>query len=42
VVGELNLLIMKIVQDNGAHFAQGATTFMLEHGDRSDLQPTVS
>ena len=42
VVGELNLLIMKIVQDNGAHFAQGATTFMMEHSDRSDLQPAVS
>jgi MscS family membrane protein len=32
VVGELNMSIMKIVQDNGAHFAQGAKTIMLEQG----------
>jgi MscS family membrane protein len=31
VVGELNMAIMKIVQDNGAHFAQGAQTIMLEN-----------
>jgi MscS family membrane protein len=29
VVGELNLAIMQIVQQHGAHFAQGATTVML-------------
>jgi len=33
VVDELNMAIMKIVQDAGAHFAQGARTVMLEHGD---------
>jgi len=32
VVGELNMAIMKIVQDAGAHFAQGAKTVMLEYG----------
>jgi MscS family membrane protein len=32
VVGELNMAIMKIVQDTGAHFAQGAKTVMLEYG----------
>ena len=31
VVQELNLAIMKIVQDAGAHFAQGAQTLMLEN-----------
>ena len=31
VVSELNLAIMKIVQQNGAHFAQGATSIMLEN-----------
>lgn len=33
VVGELNIAIMKIVQDAGAHFAQGAKTIMLEQGN---------
>jgi MscS family membrane protein len=33
VVTELNMGIMKIVQDNGAHFAQGAKTVMLEYGN---------
>jgi MscS family membrane protein len=33
VVSELNMAIMKIVQDNGAHFAQGAKTIMLENGN---------
>lgn len=33
VVGELNLSIIKIVQDAGAHFAQGAGTVMLEYGN---------
>jgi len=33
VVGELNMSIMKIVQDAGAHFEQGARTVMLEHGN---------
>jgi MscS family membrane protein len=32
VVTELNMGIMKIVQDAGAHFAQGAKTVMLEYG----------
>jgi len=32
VVGELNMSIMGIVQDAGAHFAQGAKTIMLETG----------
>jgi len=32
VVSELNLAIMKIVQEAGAHFAQGAKTIMLENG----------
>ena len=30
VVTDLNLAIMKVVQDAGAHFAQGAKTIMLE------------
>jgi MscS family membrane protein len=42
VVGDLNISIMKIVQDAGAHFAQGAKTIMLEHGDNPELQLTVS
>jgi MscS family membrane protein len=33
VVTELNMSIMKIVQDAGAHFAQGAKTVMLEYGN---------
>jgi len=33
VVTELNMGIMKTVQDNGAHFAQGAKTVMLEYGN---------
>ena len=33
VVGELNMGIMKVVQDAGAHFAQGAKTVMLEYGN---------
>jgi MscS family membrane protein len=32
VVGELNMAILKIVQDAGAHFAEGARTIMLETG----------
>lgn len=32
VVDELNMSIMKIVQDTGAKFAQGAQTIMLENG----------
>ena len=32
VVNEINLSIMKIIRKNGAHFAQGATTIMLENG----------
>jgi MscS family membrane protein len=32
VVNDLNMLIMKVVQDAGAHFAQGAKTIMLENG----------
>jgi small-conductance mechanosensitive channel len=31
VVTELNMAIMKIVHDAGAHFAQGAKTIMLEN-----------
>ena len=41
VVTELNMSIMKIVEDAGAHFAQGAKTIMLEHGDNPELQLTV-
>jgi MscS family membrane protein len=33
VVTDLNMGIMKIVQDAGAHFAQGARTVMLENGN---------
>jgi MscS family membrane protein len=33
VVTELNMSIMKIVQDAGAHSAQGAKTVMLEYGN---------
>ena len=33
IVTELNMSIMKVVQDNGAHFAQGAKTVMLEYGN---------
>ena len=33
VVNDLNMAIMKIVQDAGAHFAQGAKTIMLENVD---------
>jgi MscS family membrane protein len=33
VVTDLNMGIMKIVQDTGAHFAQGAKTVMLEYGN---------
>lgn len=33
VVTDLNMGIMKIVQDSGAHFAQGAKTVMLEYGN---------
>jgi MscS family membrane protein len=40
VVGELNMAIMKIVQEAGAHFAQGARTVMLEHG--SDPQTLLT
>ena len=32
VVGELNMAIMEIVQDAGAHFAEGARTIMMETG----------
>lgn len=32
VVSELNMSIMRIVEDAGAHFAQGAKTIMLENG----------
>jgi len=38
VVSELNLSIMKIVQDAGAHFAEGASTVMLEYGNASEDQ----
>ena len=38
VVGELNLSIMKIVEDAGAHFVEGASTVMLEYGNASELQ----
>jgi len=37
VVGDLNMGIMKIVQDAGAHFAQGAKTVMLEYGNTPEL-----
>jgi MscS family membrane protein len=42
VRSELNMAIMKIVQQNGAHFAQGATTVMLENSDNSLLPGTIS
>ncbi len=35
VVGKLNIGIMEAVQDAGAHFAQGARTIMLEHGNNA-------
>ena len=38
VVAELNMAIMKVVQDTGAHFAQGAKTVMLEYGNNPELQ----
>ena len=38
VVSELNLSIMKIVQDAGAHFSEGASKVMLEYGNASELQ----
>jgi MscS family membrane protein len=41
VVTELNMGIMKIVQDNGAHFAQGAKTVMLEYGNTPENAPAV-
>jgi len=41
VVGELNLSIMKIVQDNGAHFAQGATTIMMENAINPEVRPML-
>ncbi len=34
VVSELNMSIMKIVEDAGAQFAQGAKTIMLETGGK--------
>lgn len=37
VVDELNLAIMGIVQRNGGHFAQGATTVMLENTESPHL-----
>jgi len=37
VVTDLNMGIMKIVQDNNAHFAQGAKTVMLEYGNGSPV-----
>jgi len=42
VVTGLNMGIMKIVQDNGAHFAQGAKTVMLEYGNEPQIAgPTL-
>jgi MscS family membrane protein len=41
VVDQLNMSIIGIVQQNGAHFAQGATTVMLENAD-SPAFPTAS
>lgn len=40
VVAELNMAIMEIVQDAGAHFAQGARTVMLENG--SNPEPLIN
>ncbi len=37
VVGDLNMGIMKVIQDSGAHFAQGAKTVMLEYGNGSQI-----
>lgn len=41
VVTELNMAIMKIVQDAGAHFAQGAKTVMLEYGNEPPTAGSV-
>jgi len=41
VVGDLNMSIMKVVQDAGAHFAQGAKTIMLEKGASTGVQAEV-
>ena len=38
VVSELNMSIMKVVEDAGAHFAEGASTVMLEYGNTSEPQ----
>ena len=38
VVSELNMSIMKVVEDAGAHFAEGASTVMLEYGNASEPQ----
>lgn len=40
VVGDLNMGIMKTVQDAGAHFAQGAKTVMLEYGNTPEIIPS--
>lgn len=38
VVSELNMSIMKVVENAGAHFAEGASTVMLEYGNTSEPQ----
>jgi MscS family membrane protein len=38
VVSELNLSIMRVVQDAGTHFAEGASRVMLEYGNASEQQ----
>jgi len=38
VVGELNLSIIKVIQDADAHFAEDASRVMLEYGNASELQ----
>lgn len=42
VVTDLNMGIMRVIQDAGAHFAQGAKTIMLEYGNESQAAaPTL-
>lgn len=41
VVSELNMSIMKIVQDAGAHFAEGASKVMLDYGSSSEQKSTT-
>ena len=38
VVSELNLSIMRVVQDAGTHFAEGASRVMLDYESSSEQQ----